>query len=192
MSESIARALAGYVGLGESPSHDAAPVDRLHAIAAAQRPETYGERAQEQAYLASLGVDLVRLKLANVAKAYLPCLERLTVALMWRSDALRIKEAQASVIAAQCIQEHIVDFCPTCSGRGEIPDPEKVDGREGVVPMKTCPECGGSGVRRYSDAERVEAIGQARQLAHVFEACHSIISKSIGEAMFNARRYMRD
>lgn len=194
MKKALARALSGNVGLGESPSHDAAPVDRLHAIAAAQRRETYADYrdADARSYLASLGVDLVRLKLANVAGAYEPCKERLTVALMWRGNELRIKEAAASIIAAQCLTEFVIDFCPTCSGTGEVKDHSKTDGREGATPMRVCPTCGGHGMRRYTDEERSEAIGEARRLAKAFEAAHALMGQAIREALWNARQYMKD
>ena len=191
MREAAARCLAGFTSLGESESHDSMPVDRLHALAHAQRRETYGDgtKAAQAAYLASLGVDLMRLKLSNIPAAFAPCLEKLTVALMWRSDALRIKEAQASVIASQVIQEHVIDFCPTCTGRGEVPI-QGID-RDGIVPMQECGTCGGHGTRRYTDHERAEAIGEARKLQRAFDSAHSIISTAIAEALWNARRFMR-
>ena len=191
MRESLARALSGPINLDEQ-AHER-PVDRLHALAAAQRKETYsGEKdAAARAYLASLGVDLIRLKLANVPRAYAPCVERLTVALMWRGKVLRLDDESAPKVAAQCIQEFVVDFCPTCSGRGEVPDKERGDGRDGAVPMKQCPTCNGAGVRRYTDDERREAVEEFRRLDKAFASAHALMSQAVREALWNARKFLR-
>lgn len=179
--EALARALTGTVGLGESPSHDAAPVDRLHAVGAAQRASQ----------LAVLGFELVRLKNSNVAEAYGPCKDGLADFLMERCDNLNIKRPQAEIIAAQVVMEFVIDYCHACGGRGETPDTSRSDGRDGAVPMKACGVCGGVGVRRYTDDERAQAIGDARKLQRAFSEAHAILAGAVREALWNYRRLFR-
>ena len=182
MKESLARTLGGYVGLGESPSHDAAPVDKLHSVGAAQRAGK----------LACLGFEFIRLKVSNIPEAYQPCRDGLAEELLERRDSLRIKRDNAELIAAQVIQEFVISYCPVCLGRGEV---VAGDGRDGAVPMKACPPppegCGGHGQRRYTDEERAVSVGAEKNLDRAFFEAHAILSSAIREALWNYRRLFR-
>jgi Ribonuclease G/E len=91
-------------------------------------------------------------------------------------------------ISRQAVHEHIVDFCGTCQGRGEIPDQE---GLEGAQRMKPCPECGGHGKRRYSDSERVELIGAPlRDVNRWMADAIALISEAESEAVRSASKLL--
>src|SRR5262245_52725658 len=53
-------------------------------------------------------------------------------------------------VIEQCLREYIAPFCMTCKGAKEI-----------VIEQKRiiCYECSGSGVRRYTDSDRANAMG---------------------------------
>ena len=57
--------------------------------------------------------------------------------------------------------------------------------------MKPCPECGGHGKRRYSDAERAESIG-GRELNMAGWMSHAIalISEAESEAVRTANKLL--
>ena len=133
--ESLAHALSGPVSLAEDEWRER-PVDRIHALAAAQ--SAYGRTARESA-LSALGVSLIALKSANRADEYVRSVDRL--AHLLRKTKPKPNAELRIRIARQAVHEHIVDFCPTCRGTGEIPDQE---GLEGAQRMKPCPECGGT------------------------------------------------
>lgn len=143
--EALAHALSGPISLQEDEYRER-PVDRLHALACAAR----------ESNLSALGLSIIALKAANRADEYVRSVDRLAYFLCRmkpRPNAeMRIR------IARQAISEHIIDFCPTCKGTGEIPNQ---DGLEGAQPMRPCPECHGHGKRRYSDSERMDALGTA-------------------------------
>ena len=143
MRESLAHALSGPISLQEDEYRER-PVDRLHALASAAR----------ESHLSALGLSIIALKAANRPDEYVRSVDRLAYFLCRMKN--RPNAEMRLRIARQAVMEHIVDFCPTCKGTGEIPAQEGVDGAQR---MKECPECGGHGKRRYSDSERMEALG---------------------------------
>jgi hypothetical protein len=159
------------------------PVDSLHALAAAL--SSFGRTARESA-LATLGVSLIALKSANRADEYVRSVDRL--AHMLRKTKPKPNAELRIRISRQAVHEHIVDFCGTCQGRGEIPDQE---GLEGAQRMKPCPECGGHGKRRYSDSERVELIGAPlRDVNRWMADAIALISEAESEAVRSASKLL--
>lgn len=144
MREALAHALAGPVNLDEQDWER--PVDRLHALAAAQSKSLH--RTARESTLASLGVSLIALKQANRPDEYRRSVAKLADTLYWLKP--RPSNRLAFLVARQAIMEWVVDACPTCQGRGHVTNTEGVH--------KSCPECGGHGKRRYSDDERQEAM----------------------------------
>lgn len=182
MKESLAHALSGPVSLAEDEWRER-PVDRLHALAAAQ--SAYGRTAREAA-LSALGVSLIALKAANRADEYVRAVDRL--AHMLRKAKPKPNAELRIRIARQAVHEFIVDFCGTCQGRGEIPDQE---GLEGAQRMKPCPECGGHGKRRYSDSERLELIGgEAKFCGRWMADAMALISEAESEAVRTANKLL--
>lgn len=202
MSESLARALGGHTGLGESPSHDAAPVDRLHAVAAAQRKETYADcrDASAASFLASLGRDLYSLINADGERWRWRCEIGLANALRWDQYRLSLTPETAMFVAIQTIKEVKNDRCRVCNGRTDeygifsIPDSDRMAGREqadGPIPMRPCPQCGGTGKHRFSDEERAATVGEAARFTRAFDMAHALISQSIREVLRGSRQYMK-
>lgn len=143
MREALAHALSGPVSLQEDEYRER-PVDRIHALASAAR----------DSHLSALGLSIIALKAANRPDEYARSVDRLAYFLCRMKN--RPNAEMRLRIARQAVMEHIVDFCPTCKGTGEIP---AQDGIDGAQRMKQCPECGGHGKRRYSDQERIDALG---------------------------------
>ena len=180
--EALAHSLSGPVSLMEDQWRER-DVDRLHALAAAQC--AYGKTARESA-LASLGVCLIALKSANRADEYVRSVDQL--AHMLRKTKPRPNADLRIRISRQAVHEHIVDFCPTCRGTGEIPDQE---GLEGAQRMRPCPECHGHGKRRYSDSERVELIGAPlRDVNRWMADAMALISEAEAEAVRSASKLL--
>lgn len=143
MREALASVLSGLSSLQEDDYRER-PVDRLHALASAAR----------DSHLSALGLSIIALKAANRPDEYVRSVDRLAYFLCRMRN--RPNAEMRLRIARQAVMEHVVDFCPTCKGTGEIP---AQDDLEGAQRMKPCPECGGHGKRRYSDAERMDALG---------------------------------
>lgn len=176
MREALASVLSGLSSLQEDDYRER-PVDRLHALAAAER----GSK------LAELGVSIVALKAANRADEYVRSVDRLAHFL--RLIKPRPNAEMRIRIARQAVMEHIVDFCPTCKGTGEIPDQE---GLEGAQRMKPCPECQGHGKRRYSDRERLDALGvkSVREVDRWMAEAMGFIAQAEHEAVRTAKRLL--
>jgi len=180
MREALAHALTGPINLDEQDWER--PIDRLHALAAAQAVGV--NRTARECALSSLGVSLIALKAANRPDEYARAVSKLADCLFWLKP--RPSKQAATLIARQAIMESVVDGCPTCMGRGEIFN------TEGVV--KQCPECRGSGKRRYSDSERQEALQldgkdfdrANRQLGEALK----FLSMAEAEAMKTAKRLL--
>lgn len=175
MREALAHSLSGPINLDERDWER--PVDRLHALASAQIKNA--RRTAREAHLSSLGVSLIALKSANRADELSRAISRLADCLGWikprPTSAMRLR------IARQAINEYVIDYCPTCQGRGEVPDQ---DGLEGAQRMKPCPECGGHGKRRYSDAERMSGLEVERAQYAQAERwlCEGLAFMAIAEA----------
>lgn len=181
MRESLAHALSGPVSLQEDEWRER-PVDRLHALAAAQVVGT-----SRQSRLSALGVSLIALKAANRPDEWARAVDRLAECLAWTkprpSVSLRMRASR------QAIQEFTIDFCPTCKGTGEIP---AHDGLEGAQRMRPCPECGGHGKRRYTDRERALALelDDHRLMSRVMADAMGLIAAAEDEAIRTAQRLL--
>ena len=185
MRESLARVLSGISNLDEGP-HER-PVDRLHALASAQIERA--NRTARASKLAALGVSLIALKAANRPDEYDRAVSRLAECLAWakpvKSSDMRMR------VSRQAVMEHCVDFCPTCRGAGEIP---AQDGLDGAQRMKPCPECGGTGKRRYTDEERrINLLLRAEEYrdgARLMAEAMALISIAEDEAIRTAQKLL--
>lgn len=177
-------ALAAVLGGLQSLGHDEArekPVDRLGAMAASQIARA--KDAERTAALCSLGVDLIRFKFANIEAARLDAEDRLALALTWRHKADDLSDRERGRVARWAVREWGIDLCPRCKGAGKTPD--FVVPIEGKQPMSECVDCWGSGKRRYTDAERTEAMGQL--FAKALDEAHSLIAWAESLAVQRAR-----
>lgn len=185
MRESLAKALSGPINLDEK-AHER-PVDRLHALASSQIYRA--NRAARASKLSALGVSLIALKHANRADEYARAVERLADCLLWCKP--KAGELMRVNVSRQAITEHIIDFCPTCRGAGEIP---AQDGMEGAQRMKPCPECAGTGKRRYTDEERrVNLLLRAEEYrlgARLMAEAMAMIAVAEDEAIRTAKRLL--
>lgn len=152
MKQSLAVTLAGLQGLGSTDDHRERPVDRLGALALAQSKR--GDEAARESFMCSLGADLIAFKFANRAGSQDDAIDKLSILLR----NLKLKASQRDKVARQAVMEFCISFCLTCRGSKEIPN---YADHSGAQPMKACPSCDGTGLRRYSDAERTEAMGEA-------------------------------
>jgi hypothetical protein len=138
--------------------------------------------AQHQAFLCSLGVDLISFKFANRPSAKQDSEDKLAIALGWAQWKLKLSKRAAHEVSIWTVQEWAIDLCPTCKGAGHIPNQERV---EGVQPMKPCPSCATTGKRRYSDSERHEALGGPFDKA--LSVAHGIIGRAEDLAVRQAK-----
>jgi hypothetical protein len=157
--------LCGFQGLGSTPDNRERPVDRLTAMARAEGPVERrsqeqcerGDRAAMESFLCSLGVDLIAFKFGHRIASKSEAELKLAIVLKWKQYNLKLTAAQSERVARWAITEWLLDFCPTCRGAKEIPNYQDVSGTQ---PMKPCSSCAGTGLRRYSDAERIDAMGE--------------------------------
>lgn len=187
MREALAKALSGPINLDEQ-AHER-PVDRLHALASSQIYRANSVRAARASKLSALGVSLIALKHANRADEYARAIDRLAECLTWcRPKAGALLRVNVS---RQAVMEHIVDACPRCSGTGEVP---AQDGLDGAQRMKPCPECGGHGKRRYTDEERRINLllkpEDYRAGARLMAEAMAMISLAEDEAIRTAKRLL--
>lgn len=187
--ESLAHALSGPVSLAEDQWRER-DVDRLHALAYIQTPQAHDldkcEWAREMANLCELGVDLLRFKGSNVAAAHKPCLEMLVKVLGWKKFRLDLREENRTLVARQALMEFVVDFCPTCSGTGEV---KAQDGIDGAQRMRPCGSCHGTGIRKYTNDERRSCfVGNTvpyERLERAINIAHGVMGAAAHEAMRN-------
>jgi len=159
VKESLAHALSGPVSLAEDEWRER-PVDRLHALASSQIAN--GVRTEREAILAALGKSWIALRDAMRTDEMPEVLSGLIACLMWSRPRPTAKAAE--LVARWIIIERVHENCPTCKGRKEIPDSDKMGGRAleagaGAIPMRECPECHGTGKHVYSNRERIEGMG---------------------------------
>ena len=182
--EAFAVALAGLESLAESANGSIRPVDRIHALGAAQRVETYAEYrdAARMSLLASLGVDLIRYTRVRVEYAYYPCVKGLGQMLGYRRYNLRLPLETRLSVAQQALREVREPRCEVCAGRIDetelhsVPDSPDHKAGDGPTPMVKCLACRGTGVRLWRDSERGAGTPKAYSVAH------EIISEAIYEA----------
>jgi hypothetical protein len=186
MKQALALSLAGFQGLGHSDSRER-PVDRVGAAGAIQIARATEE--MQNAFLCSLGVDLIAFKFGNRASSRADAIDRLAIALAWPRLHLHLRPRERTKVAAWTVQEWAIDMCPICHGAKEIPDRGvELEGRQ---PMKPCPPttgCGGTGKRRYSDAERSEALGGNFDKA--MAEAHGLIGRAEDLAVRTARQML--
>lgn len=171
MKETLAATLAGFRGLGWDEAHEKT-VDRLTALGAMQNRRS--NEALNAAHLRSLGQDVIAFKWANRADIREDAIDKLTLQLM----TLHRMERRAGLcrkIAAWALQEYVIDLCPPCTGRGKVPQFEDQD--DGRKPMIFCATCNGTGKRRYSDGERIEATGGSH--GELFARAHGFITRAV-------------
>jgi hypothetical protein len=156
---------------------------KIAAVGAAKNVDAWAQKldsAQRAAYMAhmvSIGMTFLALRNGLASHLHKRAVAELAGELLirhrriiatdfefWVDESIRHGEKiqspdhlSAVAVARQAIQEHIIDVCPTCSGRGEVPDHD-VEHLDGPQPMKLCDTCGGSGSRRYSTDERKQAL----------------------------------
>ena len=160
-----------------------APGDKVAAIGAAQLTEHHmrqtnnAQQAAKDARYVAIGITTMAVKnglqpkmfsraVAEVACELLILTKKMLVtdAPIWidtvegRPEAIESPEYKAAIaIARAAMHQHVIDMCPRCGGKKEIPDhdlPEQ-DGRQ---PMKMCPDCNGTGKRNYSDTEAADSL----------------------------------
>jgi hypothetical protein len=170
MKEALAAVLAGFQGLGSDESRER-PVDRLAALGQIQN--SYADTTAANSFLASLGVSLISFKYANRPASKQDAEDQLAIALSWKQWNLRLTGKERDKVARQALMEWAIDFCPTCHGRKEVPEQGQ---QEGPQRMKPCMSCTSTGKRRYSDHERVEAMGKAFDKA--MSVAHGIIGRA--------------
>lgn len=175
MRQILAAVLAGFQSLGSDESRER-PVDRLGALA----------YAALESELASLGVDLIAFKYGHRAASKAPAEAKLALLLAMPRNRLGLSAKQCSRVARHAVTEYLIDFCPVCRGAKEVPDRS---GLEGTQPMKPCDGCGGTGVRRWSDSERSEALGGG-DFGRALGLAHGYISKGAALAVSGAVRML--
>lgn len=183
MREALASVLSGLSSLQEDDYRER-PVDRLHALAAAQQAAI--NKTARAAHLAGLGVSLIALKVANRSDEMERAVSRLTKHM--KDCRPRPNEEMRRKIARQAIFEFVLDFCPRCRGAKEVVDAPGIDGAQR---MKPCPPesdggCGGSGKRRYSDSERMESLGAKEDDLLRIQRQMSYAMSVVGEAEYEA------
>lgn len=174
MKQALALSLAGFQGLGGDDSRER-PVDRVAAAGAIQI--RHALEAKFNSELRSLGVDLIAFKFGNRASSKADAEDKLAIAIA-HFPKLRLSAKERTKIAKWAVQEWAIDMCPMCHGAKEVPDSRGIE-IEGRQPMKPCPPtngCGGTGKRRYSDAERMEALGA--QFDRALSEAHGLIGRA--------------
>jgi hypothetical protein len=166
------------------------PVDRLHAMACAQTATV--NRAVRESHLAGLGVSLIALRDSNRPDEYARAVDRLAKFL--HGMVPRANPEMRKLLATQAIHENVISFCPRCKGTGEIPAQDGLDGAQRMAPCPSDTGCGGSGKRRYSDAERMEAMSVNKETVNKVNAqlsyAHLVLAQAESEAVRNAIRLL--
>lgn len=183
MKEALVSVLTGLQSLGSDDVNER-PLDRLHAMAAAKN-----YTAGEEAVLTSLGRDLIAFKFAHRVDSRDQAIKNLADALGWASFKLGLHGKNRKRIASWAVQEWVIDFCPSCSGKCEVPMhlEQSIEGRQ---PMKQCPTCRGTGKRRYSDEERKEALGDLNRLERGLFVAHGVIGWAEAAAVRSANHLL--
>jgi len=134
-------------GLGDSPERQEAPVTKIGALAAVPR----------------LGALCYRLKYANDARAFAPC-----VLLLAKKLPRKVGIGMRKRIAECALKEWVADGCRACLGAGVT-----MFGARKVV----CDMCQGTGKHRHSDWERSRAmkVPDAGKWAKLIGEAHRII-----------------
>ena len=164
--ESFARAVSAR-DLGEHPH--LAPVDHLHAMATTSNLGRALNRLRgEDNSVAPAVVALVAGKLAKSGKG---------------RTIRRYSRALADLVAKQALAEWLDPHCRTCHGAREL-----IAGDSRII----CQSCAGTGVHRYTQAQRNEAIGSqhARHIPAALAQAHHIISIAYSSSQHQAHHYL--
>jgi hypothetical protein len=177
MKYALAAALSGFQGLGSDDSCER-PVDRLGAMGIIARQVEQVDEAMEDAALCGIGVDLIAFKFGQREVSRGMAEESLALALAWATWKLpKLSRRECERIAVWAVKEWAEDECEPCTGSGiHIDD-------LGVV--RTCPACAGSKKRRYSDAERMQAL--AGDYDRALSVAHGIIGRAEDLAVRHGR-----
>jgi hypothetical protein len=184
MKGAFAAALAGLQSLKDDNWRER-PVDRVGAMGAAQIARA--KETEQDTIVCSLGVDLIRYKYAGVERAGPDAEDQLAGILAWprwwKGWKVVLDEIQRDSVACWAVHEWAQDRCPPrpqgCGGALEVPSAaQPIDGAQ---PMMTCPRCGGVGKRKWTDEERVEAMGEPFEYG--MDRAHWIISVAESMAM---------
>lgn len=185
--ESLAHALSGPISLQEDEYRER-PVDRLHALASSQVVNF--TRTEREAHLAALGKSWIALRDAMRVDELPAVRDGLIVCLMWSRPKPTVKAADKAV--RWTIIERVHEACPTCKGKMQIPDTDKMGGRvfaegDGAVPMRVCPECNGTGKHRYSNQERIAGLeieaGELHKYARMLADAEMWLSQAESQAV---------
>lgn len=133
------------------------PVDRVVAIAHAAKGNEVG----------ALMLRVEALDAASLRKAVLLVSRAL-------AHSHRINRSHGEKIAFAVIREHLHPGCLQCGGKGDL-----YREAETVVP---CHVCGGSGLRRYTDTERIALVGErynAKAYAAALELVRDALSRVV-------------
>lgn len=173
--------MAGFQSLAHDDLRER-PIDRLGALGAIQI--RVADEARDASELASLGVDLIAFKYGNRAASKQSAEDALASILAWPTWSLKVSPMERVRIAEQSLMEWAIDICPACQGARVVPSHHQT-GLEGFQPMQPCSTCSGSGKRRYSDLERVEAMGEA--FSRAMYTAHGIIGRAESLAVAGAK-----
>lgn len=190
MKLALAVTLGGLQGLGTTEDGRERPVDRLHALAKAigpveRRSESQCERgdyAAQDSYLCSLGTDLIAFKFGKRIPSRSMAELSLAIALGWKRWGLKLRRSDYDRIAKWAIVEWTHDYCMACHGAKQVPNYQNVDGAQ---PMKPCEHCHSTGLRLYTDPERIEAMGAP--YARAMGWAHSLIAQAEALAVRSAK-----
>ncbi|UEC03955.1 zinc finger-like domain-containing protein [Burkholderia vietnamiensis] len=101
--------------------------------------------------------------------------------------SLRVELSYATKLASAAFKEWMLDACDKCGGAGTHAEGAHVG---------TCPKCNGSGVKRYSDAERAIAaslpIESWSKHARNFEQAQICLSGSAAATGGRVRELLKD
>lgn len=126
------------------------------------------------AYSDRLGTLLWRVKYFNCQQSYKPAL------LILAKRLKPINREIAYKVAQQAMNEWLFSFCKTCLGAKEVKAGELV---------VSCKACCGTGVRRYTDQERQQAIGA--HMPKQIKAIHDIIGETDRKVSKNIRNKLQ-
>lgn len=168
MKSAYVGVLTGFQNLGWDEAREK-PVDRLTAISAVQNATA--NRTLNTAHLCSMGKDLVAFKFSHRPASRDAAVTALAATLKDKKG-LGLSDVARWRVASHAIHEFAIDLCPACLGAKEVPDHDAP--RDGPQPMKACVTCHSTGRRHYTDAERIQAMGEAYERA-MYEA-HSLIA----------------
>jgi hypothetical protein len=176
--ESLAHSLQGNLTYN---SHDESAWDRLTALAWGS--VTAEHRSARESLINSLGVSLIAFKHARREDLRARTAADLRDCLAWRLKST--KEEFRWKLACLAIEEWIDDNCPTCTGAGHVYD--------NVGVQRSCPKCGGSRKRRYTDQERAESlrVADGAKWGYAMDVAHAQLALAVATAARQAQERLQ-